>query len=128
MVELIILVVVVVVIGFMKGLRPEDRGTLIRSVAKLFAQAVAYVFHTGKVGTKLAYTTGNNMGLATELEMAEQLKVVSDWEKANVAPVKDGVMASEKHLQEFGVTDALNAAKAKNTELKAEMAKLKDMV
>jgi len=125
MLELLIIVVVVVVgFGFLKGLRAEDRGAVIRSAVKGTAQAAAYTAKTAKVGTQLAYTTGNNMGLSMEVEMAEQLKVVREWEAANTKPVQDGVKAATKHLDELGVIDALNSAKTTNKELTDKLAAL----
>jgi len=118
MLELILIAVVaVVVVGYFKGLRSEDRGAIIRSAAKATAQGVAYSAKTIKVGTELAYTTGNNLGKSTELELADQLKDLRTWERANTKPVQDGVAAATKHLTEFGAIDALAAAKAKNKEL-----------
>lgn len=121
---ILILVVVIVAVGFLKGLRAEDRGAVIRSVVKGTAQGVAYTAKSAKVGAQLAYTTGNNMGLSTEVEMAEQLKVVREWESANTKPVQDGVKAATKHLDELGVIDALNSAKTKNKELEDKLASL----
>lgn len=125
MVELIILVIVaVVVVGFLKGLRAEDRGAVIRSAVKGTAQGVAYTAKVAKVGTQLAYTTGNNMGLSMEVEAAEQLKTVREWELANTKPVQDGVKAATKHLDELGVMDALKDAKKTNAELETKLAAL----
>jgi len=125
MLELLIIVVVVVIgFGFLKGLRAEDRGAVIRSAVKGTAQAVAYTAKTAKVGTQLAYTTGHNMGLSTEVEMAEQLKAVREWESANTKPVQDGIKAATKHLDELGVIDALNSAKTTNKELTDKLAGL----
>lgn len=121
---IIIAVVVVIAIGFLKGLRAEDRGAIIRSTVKGTAQAVSYTAKTVKVTTQLAYTTGNNMGLSMEVEAAEQLKVVRDWESANTKPVQDGIKAATKHLTELGVVDALNSAKTTNKELTDKLATL----
>ena len=125
MFELIIIVVVVIVaIGFLKGLRPEDRGAVIRSVVKGTAQGVAYSAKVVKSGSELAYYTGNNLGLKVEIEGADMLKDVRDWESANVSPVKDGVKAADTHMDNLGVNDAIKASKIENKELADKLGSL----
>lgn len=120
----ITIIVVVLVIGFFKGLRPQDRGAIIRSGIKLTSQSVAYSVVASKKTVQLAYLTGNNAGLHTEVAMAEQLKTVRDWESANNKPVQDGVTAANKHLSEMGILDAIAEAKTTNTDLNAKLAAL----